>query len=108
MELIFVVIGQFSFQSVATFKAETARVRAENDRLRCALIDVCGQIVCGQLTGKLPDNFLEQFSQLPDQPLEQVLRFLLPGQVAQMRLVSRKFNQVCLFGCYNFISLDYS
>uniref|UniRef100_A0A914W3L4 F-box domain-containing protein n=1 Tax=Plectus sambesii TaxID=2011161 RepID=A0A914W3L4_9BILA len=93
-ELIFVVIGQFSFQSVADLEAKVARVQAENDRLRRALGDVCWQIACGQLTGKLPDNFLEQFSQLPDRPLEQVLRFLPARQVAQMRHVSRKFNQL--------------
>uniref|UniRef100_A0A914XFZ0 F-box domain-containing protein n=1 Tax=Plectus sambesii TaxID=2011161 RepID=A0A914XFZ0_9BILA len=94
MELIFVVIGQISFQSVADLEAKVAHLRAENDRLRRALGDVCGQIVCGQLMGKLPDNFLEQFSQLPDGPLEQVLRFLPARQVAQMRLVSRKFNHL--------------
>uniref|UniRef100_A0A914W4S4 F-box domain-containing protein n=1 Tax=Plectus sambesii TaxID=2011161 RepID=A0A914W4S4_9BILA len=78
--------------SVAALEAKVAHLRAEDDRLRRALGDVCGQIVCGQLTGKLPDNFLEQFSQLPDRPLEQVLRFLPARQVVQMRLVSRRFN----------------
>uniref|UniRef100_A0A914XC39 F-box domain-containing protein n=1 Tax=Plectus sambesii TaxID=2011161 RepID=A0A914XC39_9BILA len=79
---------------MAAFETENARLQAENDQLRCALADIRGQIACGQLTGKLPDNFLEQFSQLPDRPLEQVLRFLPAYQVAQMRLVSRKFNQL--------------
>uniref|UniRef100_A0A914W419 F-box domain-containing protein n=1 Tax=Plectus sambesii TaxID=2011161 RepID=A0A914W419_9BILA len=80
--------------AMATFKAEVGRVNAENDRLRRKLTDVCGQIVCGRLTGDLPDNFLEQFSQLPDRPLEHVLRSLPAHQVPQMRLVSRKFNQL--------------
>uniref|UniRef100_A0A914VG52 F-box domain-containing protein n=1 Tax=Plectus sambesii TaxID=2011161 RepID=A0A914VG52_9BILA len=79
---------------MATHKTEVARLQADIDRLRRALTDVCGQIVCGRLTGDLPDNFLEQFSQLPDRPLEQVLRFLPARQVAQMRLVSRKFNRL--------------
>uniref|UniRef100_A0A914VVY1 F-box domain-containing protein n=1 Tax=Plectus sambesii TaxID=2011161 RepID=A0A914VVY1_9BILA len=69
-------------------------IQAEIDRLRRALGDFSERIVCGQLTGKLPDNFLEQFSQLPDRPLEQVLRFLPTRQVPQMRRVSRKFNNV--------------
>uniref|UniRef100_A0A914W5A2 F-box domain-containing protein n=1 Tax=Plectus sambesii TaxID=2011161 RepID=A0A914W5A2_9BILA len=80
--------------SKAALKAEVGRVHAENDRLRRALTDVCGQIVCGRLMGDLPDNFLEQFSQLPDRPLEQVLRYLPAHQVPQMRFVSRKFNQL--------------
>uniref|UniRef100_A0A914VV08 F-box domain-containing protein n=1 Tax=Plectus sambesii TaxID=2011161 RepID=A0A914VV08_9BILA len=50
------------------------------------------RIVCGRLTGDLPDKFLEQFSHLPDRPLEHALRFLPARQVAQMRLVSRKFD----------------
>uniref|UniRef100_A0A914UPQ8 F-box domain-containing protein n=1 Tax=Plectus sambesii TaxID=2011161 RepID=A0A914UPQ8_9BILA len=78
---------------MATHKTEIA-YQAEIDRLRRALSDVCGQIVCGQLTGKLPDNFLEQFSQLPDRPLEQLLRFLPARQVPQMRHVSRRFNHL--------------
>uniref|UniRef100_A0A914VHI3 F-box domain-containing protein n=1 Tax=Plectus sambesii TaxID=2011161 RepID=A0A914VHI3_9BILA len=82
------------FEAVATFEAEVGRVHAENDRLRRSLGDICGQIVCGRLKGKLPDDFLEQFSQLPDRPLEHVLRFLPPVQVVQMRLVSRKFNHL--------------
>uniref|UniRef100_A0A914X9Y4 F-box domain-containing protein n=1 Tax=Plectus sambesii TaxID=2011161 RepID=A0A914X9Y4_9BILA len=80
--------------SVAALEAKVAHLRAENGRLRRALGDVCGQIVCGQLTGKLPDNFLEQFNQLPDRPFEQVLRFLPARQVLTMRHVSRKFNQL--------------
>uniref|UniRef100_A0A914VJ05 F-box domain-containing protein n=1 Tax=Plectus sambesii TaxID=2011161 RepID=A0A914VJ05_9BILA len=80
--------------SKAALKAEVVRLQAENDRLRRALADIHGQIVCGRLTGDLPDNFLEQFSHLPDRPLEQVLRFLPPGQVAQMRHVSRRFNHL--------------
>uniref|UniRef100_A0A914XK16 F-box domain-containing protein n=1 Tax=Plectus sambesii TaxID=2011161 RepID=A0A914XK16_9BILA len=67
--------------------------QAEIDRLRRALGDFSERIVCGRLTGDLPDNFLEQFSQLPDRPLEQVLRFLPTRQVPQMRRVSRKFNR---------------
>uniref|UniRef100_A0A914XJ78 F-box domain-containing protein n=1 Tax=Plectus sambesii TaxID=2011161 RepID=A0A914XJ78_9BILA len=82
------------FDSMATLEAEVARLQAKNDRLRRALTDVCGQILCGQLTGRLPDNFLEQFSQLPDRPLEHVLRFLPALQVVQMRHVSRKFNNL--------------
>uniref|UniRef100_A0A914VNN8 F-box domain-containing protein n=1 Tax=Plectus sambesii TaxID=2011161 RepID=A0A914VNN8_9BILA len=80
--------------SIAALEAENARLQAEIDRLRHALGDFNERIVCGQLTGKLPDNFLEQFSQLPDRPLEQVLRFLPTRQVPQMRRVSRKFNNV--------------
>uniref|UniRef100_A0A914UGB7 F-box domain-containing protein n=1 Tax=Plectus sambesii TaxID=2011161 RepID=A0A914UGB7_9BILA len=80
--------------SVADLEAKVARVQAENDRLRRSLGDVCGQISGGRLTGELPDNFLEQFSQLPDRPLEQVLRFLPARQVTQMRHVSRKFNNL--------------
>uniref|UniRef100_A0A914VN67 F-box domain-containing protein n=1 Tax=Plectus sambesii TaxID=2011161 RepID=A0A914VN67_9BILA len=80
--------------SMEALEAEVARVHAENDRLRRTLADFNERIACGRLTGELPDNFLEQFNQLPDRPLEQVLRFLPPGQVAQMRLVSRKFNQL--------------
>uniref|UniRef100_A0A914VVM5 F-box domain-containing protein n=1 Tax=Plectus sambesii TaxID=2011161 RepID=A0A914VVM5_9BILA len=79
---------------MAALQAEVARLQAENDQFRRALVDMNGRIVCGQLTGDLPDNFLEQFSQLPDRALEQVLRFLPLGQVAQMRHVSRKFNNV--------------
>uniref|UniRef100_A0A914XDS8 F-box domain-containing protein n=1 Tax=Plectus sambesii TaxID=2011161 RepID=A0A914XDS8_9BILA len=75
-------------------ETEVANLQAEIGRLRRALTAVCGQIVCGRLTGDLPDNFLEQFSQLPDRALEQVLRFLPLGQVAQMRQVSRRFNNV--------------
>uniref|UniRef100_A0A914VQ88 F-box domain-containing protein n=1 Tax=Plectus sambesii TaxID=2011161 RepID=A0A914VQ88_9BILA len=71
-------------------EVEVARLQAENNQLRCALSDIRGQIVCGQLMGKLPDNFLQQFSRLPDWPLEQILRFLPAHQVVQMRLVSRK------------------
>uniref|UniRef100_A0A914VFC1 F-box domain-containing protein n=1 Tax=Plectus sambesii TaxID=2011161 RepID=A0A914VFC1_9BILA len=71
-------------------EAEVGRLQAENNQLRCALSDIRGQIVCGQLMGKLPDNFLQQFSRLPDWPLEQILRFLPAHQVVQMRLVSRK------------------
>uniref|UniRef100_A0A914VWJ7 F-box domain-containing protein n=1 Tax=Plectus sambesii TaxID=2011161 RepID=A0A914VWJ7_9BILA len=80
--------------SVADLKAKVARVQAKNDRLRRTLADFNERIVCGQLTGKLPDNFLEQFSQLPDRPLEQVLRFLPARQVFQMRHVSRRFNNL--------------
>uniref|UniRef100_A0A914VYF4 F-box domain-containing protein n=1 Tax=Plectus sambesii TaxID=2011161 RepID=A0A914VYF4_9BILA len=75
-------------------ETEVANLQAEIDRLRRALGDFSERIVCGQLTGKLPDNFLEQFSQLPDRPLEQVLRFLPTRQVPQMRRVSRRFNHV--------------
>ena len=81
---------------MATFETEVGRLQAENDRLRRVLSDLCERIVCGRLIGDLPDNFLEQFSQLPDLPLEQVLRFLPAHQVAQMRHVSHKFNNVCL------------
>uniref|UniRef100_A0A914V5J2 F-box domain-containing protein n=1 Tax=Plectus sambesii TaxID=2011161 RepID=A0A914V5J2_9BILA len=80
--------------SVADLEAEVTNLHAEIDRLRRALGDVSGQIVCGRLTGDLPDNFLEQFSKLPDRPLEQVLRFLPARQVVQMRYVSRKFNHL--------------
>uniref|UniRef100_A0A914WP87 F-box domain-containing protein n=1 Tax=Plectus sambesii TaxID=2011161 RepID=A0A914WP87_9BILA len=79
---------------MVALETEVARLQAQNDQLRRTLDDIRGQIVCGQLTGKLPDNFLEQFSQLPDRPLEQVLRFLPARQVVQMRLVSRKFNHL--------------
>uniref|UniRef100_A0A914VNP3 F-box domain-containing protein n=1 Tax=Plectus sambesii TaxID=2011161 RepID=A0A914VNP3_9BILA len=79
---------------MATHKTEVSHLQAEIDRLRRALTDVCGQIVCGQLTGKMSDNFLEQFSQLPDLPLEQVLHFLPAHQVFQMRHVSRRFNHL--------------
>uniref|UniRef100_A0A914XEV8 F-box domain-containing protein n=1 Tax=Plectus sambesii TaxID=2011161 RepID=A0A914XEV8_9BILA len=75
-------------------ETEVGRLQAENDRLGHTLGDFSERIVCGQLTGKLPDNFLEQFSQLPDRPLEQVLRFLPTRQVLQMRRVSRKFYNV--------------
>uniref|UniRef100_A0A914W5A7 F-box domain-containing protein n=1 Tax=Plectus sambesii TaxID=2011161 RepID=A0A914W5A7_9BILA len=78
--------------SMAALEAEVARHQAENDRLRRTLTDFGVRIVCGRLTGELPDSFLEQLSQLPDRPLEHVLRFLPARQVAQMRLVSRKFN----------------
>uniref|UniRef100_A0A914XDQ5 F-box domain-containing protein n=1 Tax=Plectus sambesii TaxID=2011161 RepID=A0A914XDQ5_9BILA len=80
--------------STAALKAEVARVHAENDQLRCALADFSERLVCGRLTGDLPDNFLEQFNQLPDRPLEQVLRFLPARQVVQMRHVSRRFKQL--------------
>uniref|UniRef100_A0A914VJ09 F-box domain-containing protein n=1 Tax=Plectus sambesii TaxID=2011161 RepID=A0A914VJ09_9BILA len=89
-------LRRFTFQSMAALQAEVARLQAENDQLRRALADVNGGIVCDQLTGKLPDNFLEQFSQLPDRPLEHVLRFLPAHQVAQMRHVSHKFNNTKL------------
>uniref|UniRef100_A0A914VQ82 F-box domain-containing protein n=1 Tax=Plectus sambesii TaxID=2011161 RepID=A0A914VQ82_9BILA len=79
---------------MATHKTEVAHLQAENDRLRRALADFNVRIVCGRLTGRLPDSFLEQFSKLPDRPLEQVLRFLPARQVAQMRHVSRKFNHL--------------
>uniref|UniRef100_A0A914UNQ2 F-box domain-containing protein n=1 Tax=Plectus sambesii TaxID=2011161 RepID=A0A914UNQ2_9BILA len=94
IELIFAVIGQFSFQSVADLEAKVGRLQAENDRLRRTLADINEQIVCGRLTGDLPDNFLEQFCQLPDRPLEQVLRYLPARQVVQMRHVSRRFNHL--------------
>uniref|UniRef100_A0A914X777 F-box domain-containing protein n=1 Tax=Plectus sambesii TaxID=2011161 RepID=A0A914X777_9BILA len=84
----------FHIYSMAALQAEVARLQAENDQFRRALVDMNGRIVCGQLTGDLPDNFLEQFSQLPDLPLEQVLRFLPAHQVAQMRHVSHKFNNL--------------
>uniref|UniRef100_A0A914X7N6 F-box domain-containing protein n=1 Tax=Plectus sambesii TaxID=2011161 RepID=A0A914X7N6_9BILA len=80
--------------SVAALEVEVAHLQAENGRLRRALGDVCGRISGGRLKGKLPDNFLEQFNQLPDRPLEHVLRFLPARQVVQMRHVSRKFNQL--------------
>uniref|UniRef100_A0A914UNG2 F-box domain-containing protein n=1 Tax=Plectus sambesii TaxID=2011161 RepID=A0A914UNG2_9BILA len=87
--------------SMAALKAENARLQAENARLQaeigqlgCAIADTNERIVCGKLMGALPDNFLEQFSQLPDRPLEQVLRFLPALQVAQMRRVSRRFNHL--------------
>uniref|UniRef100_A0A914VDQ1 F-box domain-containing protein n=2 Tax=Plectus sambesii TaxID=2011161 RepID=A0A914VDQ1_9BILA len=80
--------------SMAALKAENARLQAEIGRLGRALGDFNERIVCGRLAGDLPDNFLEQFSQLPDRPLEQVLRFLPARQVAQMRHVSRKFNHL--------------
>uniref|UniRef100_A0A914W3E5 F-box domain-containing protein n=1 Tax=Plectus sambesii TaxID=2011161 RepID=A0A914W3E5_9BILA len=79
---------------MAALQAEVARLQAENDQFRRALVDMNRRIVCGQLTGDLPDDFLEQFSQLPDLPLEQVLRFLPAHQVAQMRHVSHKFNNL--------------
>uniref|UniRef100_A0A914VDS0 F-box domain-containing protein n=1 Tax=Plectus sambesii TaxID=2011161 RepID=A0A914VDS0_9BILA len=75
-------------------KAENACLLAEIDRLRRALGDFNERIVCGRLTGDLPDNFLEQFSQLPDRPLEQVLRLLPARQVVQMCHVSRRFNHL--------------
>uniref|UniRef100_A0A914VXS8 F-box domain-containing protein n=1 Tax=Plectus sambesii TaxID=2011161 RepID=A0A914VXS8_9BILA len=75
-------------------EVKVARVQAENDRLRRTLADFSERVVCGRLTGDLPDNFLEQFSQLPDRPLEQVLRFLPARQVVQMRHVSRRFNHL--------------
>uniref|UniRef100_A0A914UUE2 F-box domain-containing protein n=1 Tax=Plectus sambesii TaxID=2011161 RepID=A0A914UUE2_9BILA len=80
--------------SIAALEAQVSRLQGENDRLERTLSDIIGRIVCGRLTGELPDNFLEQFSQLPDRPLEQVLRFLPPGQVTQMRQVSRKYNNL--------------
>uniref|UniRef100_A0A914XGC1 F-box domain-containing protein n=1 Tax=Plectus sambesii TaxID=2011161 RepID=A0A914XGC1_9BILA len=79
---------------MAALEAENARLQAEIDRLGRTLTDVSERIVSGRLTGELPDNFLEQFSQLPDRPLEHVLRFLPALQVAQMRHVSRRFNHV--------------
>uniref|UniRef100_A0A914W200 F-box domain-containing protein n=1 Tax=Plectus sambesii TaxID=2011161 RepID=A0A914W200_9BILA len=75
-------------------EAELGRLQAENDRIKRALPDFSERILCGRLTGDLPDNFLELFSQLPDRPLEHVLRFLPARQVPQMRRVSRKFNQL--------------
>uniref|UniRef100_A0A914UWA6 F-box domain-containing protein n=1 Tax=Plectus sambesii TaxID=2011161 RepID=A0A914UWA6_9BILA len=80
--------------SLAVVEAQVVRLQAENDQLRRALADFSVRIVCGRLTGELPNNFLEQFSQLPDRPLEQVLRFLPARQVVQMRHVSRKFNNL--------------
>uniref|UniRef100_A0A914VHI8 F-box domain-containing protein n=1 Tax=Plectus sambesii TaxID=2011161 RepID=A0A914VHI8_9BILA len=84
----------FYTYSMAALEAEVARLQAENERLRRALADIDEQIVCGKSTGRLPDNFPKQFSQLPDRPLEQVLRFLPAHQVVQIRLVSRRFNNV--------------
>uniref|UniRef100_A0A914V816 F-box domain-containing protein n=1 Tax=Plectus sambesii TaxID=2011161 RepID=A0A914V816_9BILA len=80
--------------SMATFEAEVGRRQAENDQLPRALANIDEQIVCDQLTDELPDNFLEQFNQLLDRPLEQVLHLLPAHQVAQMRLVSRRFNHL--------------
>uniref|UniRef100_A0A914VGQ3 F-box domain-containing protein n=1 Tax=Plectus sambesii TaxID=2011161 RepID=A0A914VGQ3_9BILA len=80
--------------SMAALETEVDRLQAENDRLKRTLADFSERIVCGRLTGDLPDNFLEQFSQLPDRPLEQVLRFLPARQVPQMRHVSRRFNHL--------------
>uniref|UniRef100_A0A914XK27 F-box domain-containing protein n=1 Tax=Plectus sambesii TaxID=2011161 RepID=A0A914XK27_9BILA len=80
--------------SMTAHEAEVARLQAEIDRLGLMVTDFNERIVCGRLTGELPDNFLEQFNQLPDRPLEQVLRFLPARQVAQMRHVSRKFNHI--------------
>uniref|UniRef100_A0A914VRD4 F-box domain-containing protein n=1 Tax=Plectus sambesii TaxID=2011161 RepID=A0A914VRD4_9BILA len=82
--------------SMATFEAEVGRRQAENDQVRRALANIDEQIVCDELTDELPDNFLEQFNQLPDRPLEHVLHFLSAHQVTQMRRVSHKFNNVCL------------
>uniref|UniRef100_A0A914XLQ7 F-box domain-containing protein n=1 Tax=Plectus sambesii TaxID=2011161 RepID=A0A914XLQ7_9BILA len=62
--------------SMTAHEAEVARLQAEIDRLGLMVTDFNERIVCGRLTGELPDNFLEQFNQLPDRPLEQVLRFL--------------------------------
>uniref|UniRef100_A0A914W1R9 Uncharacterized protein n=1 Tax=Plectus sambesii TaxID=2011161 RepID=A0A914W1R9_9BILA len=67
-------VGSVSSKSMPTFETEVGRLQAENDRLRRALSDFSERIVCGQLTGDLPDNFLEQFSQLPDQPLEKLIK----------------------------------
>uniref|UniRef100_A0A914XJ73 F-box domain-containing protein n=1 Tax=Plectus sambesii TaxID=2011161 RepID=A0A914XJ73_9BILA len=80
--------------SVAALKAKVARLKAENERLRRALPDFSERIVCGQPTGKLPDNSPKQFSQLPDRSLQHVLRFLPARQVVQMRHISRKFNNL--------------
>uniref|UniRef100_A0A914VDR5 F-box domain-containing protein n=1 Tax=Plectus sambesii TaxID=2011161 RepID=A0A914VDR5_9BILA len=80
--------------SMTAHEAEVARLQAEIDRLGHMVTDFNERIVCGRLTGELPDNFLEQFSQLPDRPLEQVLRFLPAREVTQMRHVSRRFNHV--------------
>uniref|UniRef100_A0A914VCP1 F-box domain-containing protein n=1 Tax=Plectus sambesii TaxID=2011161 RepID=A0A914VCP1_9BILA len=80
--------------SVVDLETEVARLQAENERLRRALPDFSGPILCGKPTGRLPDNISEQFSQLPDDPFEQVLRFLPALQVAQMRRVSRRFNHL--------------
>uniref|UniRef100_A0A914VYE9 F-box domain-containing protein n=1 Tax=Plectus sambesii TaxID=2011161 RepID=A0A914VYE9_9BILA len=79
---------------MAALEAGVDRLQAENDRLRRTFADFNERIVCGKLTGDLPDNFLEQFSHLPDRSLEQVLRFLPARQVAQMRHISRKFNHL--------------
>uniref|UniRef100_A0A914WNY5 F-box domain-containing protein n=1 Tax=Plectus sambesii TaxID=2011161 RepID=A0A914WNY5_9BILA len=79
---------------MAALETEVDRLQAANDRLRHTFADFNERIVCGKLTGDLPENFLEQFSQLPDRPLEQVLRFLPARQVPQMRHVSCKFNQL--------------
>uniref|UniRef100_A0A914VVX7 F-box domain-containing protein n=1 Tax=Plectus sambesii TaxID=2011161 RepID=A0A914VVX7_9BILA len=79
---------------MANFETKVGRLQAENDQLRRTLSDLCERVVGRQLTGDLPENFLEQFSQLPDRPLEQVLRFLPARQVAQMRHVSRRFNHL--------------
>uniref|UniRef100_A0A914XLQ2 F-box domain-containing protein n=1 Tax=Plectus sambesii TaxID=2011161 RepID=A0A914XLQ2_9BILA len=80
--------------SVATLEAEVARLQVENDRLKHTLPDFTERIVCGKSTGRLPGNSPKQFSQLPDRPLEQVLRFLPAHQVVKMRLVSRRFNSL--------------
>uniref|UniRef100_A0A914W2X5 F-box domain-containing protein n=1 Tax=Plectus sambesii TaxID=2011161 RepID=A0A914W2X5_9BILA len=79
---------------MAALEAEVARLQAENERLWRALPNFSERIVCGKSTGRLPDNFPKEFSQLPDRPLEQVLRFLPANQVVQMRLVSRRFNNL--------------
>uniref|UniRef100_A0A914XH10 F-box domain-containing protein n=1 Tax=Plectus sambesii TaxID=2011161 RepID=A0A914XH10_9BILA len=84
--------GRFYFQSMAALQAEVARLQAENDQLRRALPNIDERIVCGKSTGRLPDYSPKQFSQLPDRPLEHVLRFLPAHQVTQMRHVSRRFN----------------
>uniref|UniRef100_A0A914XQW5 F-box domain-containing protein n=1 Tax=Plectus sambesii TaxID=2011161 RepID=A0A914XQW5_9BILA len=78
----------------AALKAEVARLQAENDRLRRALGDVGGRIMCGKPKSRLPDNSRKQFSQLPDRPLQCVLRYLPAHQVAQMRHLSRRFNNL--------------